>query len=50
MLADLAILSEDYLSVPIPRIAQIESLITIVGGKIVYAAGPFSSLDPETNR
>jgi predicted amidohydrolase YtcJ len=50
MLADLAILSEDYFTVPVSRIAQIQSLLTMVGGKIVYAAGPFSDLDPERNR
>jgi predicted amidohydrolase YtcJ len=47
MLADLAVLSDDYFSVPLLRIAQIESLMTLVGGKIVYAAGPFSSLEPK---
>ncbi len=45
MLADLAVLSEDYFSVPLLRIAQIESLLTMVGGKIVYAADPFSNLE-----
>jgi hypothetical protein len=47
MLADLAVLSEDYFNVPLDRIAQIESLMTLVGGKVVYAAGPFSSLEPK---
>jgi predicted amidohydrolase YtcJ len=47
MLADLAVLNEDYFSVPLLRIAQIESLMTLVGGKIVYAAGPFSNLEPK---
>jgi predicted amidohydrolase YtcJ len=46
MLADLAVLSEDYFTVPIPRIAQIRSLLTMVGGRIVYASGPFADLDP----
>jgi predicted amidohydrolase YtcJ len=50
MLADLAVLSEDYFTVPVDRIAQIESLMTMVGGNIVYAAGPFSELDPKRNR
>ena len=50
MLADLAVLNDDYFSVPIARIAQIESVLTIVGGRIVYAAGPFSGLDPGRNR
>jgi predicted amidohydrolase YtcJ len=45
MLADLAVLSDDYFNVPLLRIAQIESLMTVVGGKIVYAAGPFSDLE-----
>jgi predicted amidohydrolase YtcJ len=43
MLADLAVLSEDYFSVPLLRIAQIESLMTVVGGRVVYAAPPFSN-------
>jgi predicted amidohydrolase YtcJ len=45
MLADLAVLSDDYFSVPVSDIAKIKSLLTIVGGQIVYAAGPFSDLD-----
>jgi predicted amidohydrolase YtcJ len=43
-LADLAVLSEDYLTVPVDRIGAIESHLTMVGGKVVYAAGSFSSL------
>jgi predicted amidohydrolase YtcJ len=45
MLADLAILSDDYFTVPTSHIAKIKSLLTIVGGQIVYATGPFSNLD-----
>jgi predicted amidohydrolase YtcJ len=45
MLADLAILSDDYLTVPVSHIAKITSLLTVVGGEIVYASGPFSGLD-----
>jgi predicted amidohydrolase YtcJ len=45
MLADLAVLSDDYFSVPVSDIAKIRSLLTIVGGQIVYAAGPFSGFD-----
>jgi len=44
-LADLAILSADYFSVPDEEIKPIESLLTIVGGKVVYAAGEFQRLD-----
>lgn len=41
-LADVAVLSEDYFSVPPERIRAIESLLTVVGGKVVHAAGAFS--------
>jgi predicted amidohydrolase YtcJ len=40
-LADLAVLTKDYLTVPVEQIGSIESLLTMVGGKVVYAAGPF---------
>jgi predicted amidohydrolase YtcJ len=45
MLADLVVLSDDYFTVPVSHIAKIKSLLTVVGGQIVYAAGPFSDLD-----
>jgi hypothetical protein len=45
-LADLAILSADYFSIPDEEIKQLESVLTIVGGKIVYAAEEFSKLAP----
>lgn len=45
--ADLAILSEDYFTVPEPEIAHIESLLTVTGGRIVYAAGEYEGLDEE---
>ncbi|HWP24572.1 MAG TPA: amidohydrolase, partial [Candidatus Binatia bacterium] len=44
-LADLAVLSGDYLTVPEDQIRSLESLLTIVGGKIVYAAPPFARDD-----
>jgi predicted amidohydrolase YtcJ len=40
-LADLAVLSKDYMTAPVDQIGSIESLLTMVGGNIVYAAGPF---------
>jgi predicted amidohydrolase YtcJ len=43
-LADLAVLSKDYMTVPVGQVGGIESLLTMVGGKIVYAAGPFAAL------
>ena len=45
-LADLALLSADYLSVPEEEIRGIESLLTIVGGRVVYGAGEFGNLAP----
>ena len=45
--ADLAVLSADVLTVPTQDIGNIESLLTIVGGKVVYAAGPYSSLQTQ---
>jgi predicted amidohydrolase YtcJ len=44
--ADFALLSADYFSVTAAEIKQIESVLTVVGGKIAYAAGPFESLGP----
>ena len=44
--ADFAILSADYLAVPEERIPRIESVLTVTGGDIVYAASPFEALGP----
>jgi predicted amidohydrolase YtcJ len=43
-LADLAILSEDYFTVAAEDISGVESVLTIVGGKIVYAAAEYDGL------
>ncbi|MGH7875029.1 MAG: amidohydrolase [Candidatus Binatia bacterium] len=40
-LADLVVLNADYLTVPEDQIRFLESLLTIVGGRVVYAAVPF---------
>jgi predicted amidohydrolase YtcJ len=45
-LADLAVLSADYFSIPDEEIKHLESVLTIVGGKIVYATEEFSKLAP----
>ncbi len=45
-LADLAVLSADYFSVPEDEIKNLESVLTIVGGKPVYAAEEFADLAP----
>jgi predicted amidohydrolase YtcJ len=44
--ADLVVLSEDYFSVPPEHIKGIESLLTVVDGRPVYAAGPFAAFGP----
>ncbi len=44
--ADLAVLSEDYMTMPEEDIKKIESVLTVVDGKIVYGAGKFASLMP----
>lgn len=44
--ADLAVLSADYLTVPADEIRAITSDMTIVGGRIVHAAGDFQALAP----
>jgi predicted amidohydrolase YtcJ len=43
--ADLAVLSADYLGVPEERIPDLESVLTMVGGRVVYAAGPFARFE-----
>jgi predicted amidohydrolase YtcJ len=43
-LADLAVLSKDFVTVPVEQIGGIESMLTMVGGRVVYATGPFASL------
>ncbi len=45
-LADLAVLSADYFTVPEEEIKGIESVLTIMGGKIVHGAEEFGSLAP----
>jgi predicted amidohydrolase YtcJ len=46
-LADFAILSADYLTVPEEQIRRIESVLTVTGGDVVYSAGPFATFAPE---
>lgn len=41
-LADFAILDQDYFSVPVERVGRTVSLMTVVAGKVVYAAKPFA--------
>src|SRR5262249_45652012 len=45
-LADFAILSADYTTVSEEQIKGIESVLTVVGGNVVYAAKPFDGFAP----
>ncbi|MFZ6687170.1 amidohydrolase [Undibacterium sp. SXout11W] len=45
-LADLAALSSDFFSVDEDSIKSIESVLTVVGGKIVYGASMFATFGP----
>jgi predicted amidohydrolase YtcJ len=44
--ADLVVLTADYFSVPEEEIKRIESSLTVVDGKVVYASGEFTPLAP----
>ena len=41
-------MTKDYLTVPVSEIGGIESLLTMVGGRVVYAAGAFAPLERGT--
>ncbi|HEX4595971.1 MAG TPA: amidohydrolase family protein, partial [Bryobacteraceae bacterium] len=45
-LGDLAVISADYFSIPEEEIKDLESVLTIVGGKVVYGAAEFENLAP----
>jgi predicted amidohydrolase YtcJ len=49
-LADLAVLTKDFASIPTDEIGSIESLLTMVGGRIVYAAAPFAALEEKAGK
>jgi hypothetical protein len=44
--ADLAVLSADYFSIPEDDIKRIESVLTVVDGKVVYGAKEFTAHAP----
>ena len=44
-LADLAVLSDDYLTVPVEEVGFIESVLTLLGGEVVYGTGDFAVLE-----
>lgn len=45
-LADLTVLTADYFNIPEEEIKGIESVLTVMGGKIVHGSEEFSSLAP----
>lgn len=45
MYADMAVLTDDYFTVPTEKVKTIESVLTIVNGKIVYAKDDYINLD-----
>ena len=47
-LADLAVLTADYFSVPDDEIAHLGSVLTLLGGQVVHGAADFSDLAPPT--
>ncbi len=48
--ADLAVLSDDYVSVPDDDISQIVSVLTMVAGRVVHASDEFAHLAPPMPR
>ena len=43
-LADLAVLDRDYMTIPVEDVGNIQSLLTVVGGKVVDAAAPYEQV------
>ena len=48
--ADLAVLSKDYMTVPVGEIGETVSLLTMLGGKVVYAAGPYAQWEEKQSK
>ena len=44
-LADLIVLSDDYFHVPVDRIRTLTSVLTMVGGRVVYGEGRYAELE-----
>ena len=49
-LADLALLSDDYFSVPESEIVHLRSVLTLLGGKVVHGEGDYGPLAPALPR
>jgi predicted amidohydrolase YtcJ len=42
--ADLAVLSDDYMTVPVDKVGELHSVLTMLGGKPVYGEGVYAAL------
>ncbi len=47
MYADFSILTDDYFTIPEKQIKNLKSVLTVVGGNVVYGAEEFKNLNPE---
>ena len=47
LLADFVILRDDFFSIPEEQIKDLEAVLTVVGGRVVYGADDFADRDPE---
>ena len=47
MYADFTILSDDYFTIPEKQINNLKSVLTVVGGKIVFADEEYQSMNPQ---
>jgi len=45
--ADFVVLPQDYFTMEAEGIKRLESLLTVVNGRVVYGAGPYSPLNPQ---
>jgi predicted amidohydrolase YtcJ len=49
-LADFVLLSDDYFTVPDDEIKNLTSVLTVVGGRVVYGSGKYINLSPELGK
>ena len=45
--ADFVVLPQDYFTMDAEKIKRLESVLTVVNGKVVYGAGPYAPLAPQ---
>lgn len=45
--ADFVVLPQDYFTMDVEGIKRLESVLTVVNGKVVYGAGPYAPLAPQ---